>query len=73
MNFRVKRQSKDSKWNCNFVQAHFDTIKSLKLQTNSMNVKQFTFLKKFALVRITALVEKYSQSSPKSSWDRFRY
>ncbi len=39
---------------------------------NSLSVNQYSKLKKFALVRMTALMEKYSQSCQKSGWNRFK-
>lgn len=60
------------KWN-SFVKSHRPSFKSAStLQMSSLSVKQFSKLKKFSLVRITALMEKYSQQCQKSGWNRFK-
>lgn len=59
------------KWG-SFVKSHRPSFKSSKLQISTLTVKQYSKIKKFSLVRITALTEKYNQSGQKSSWNRFR-
>lgn len=75
-NFRIfyfsKKYSRE-KWH-SFVQSHSynNTKISSKLHLTLMNAKQYSVLKPFALVRITALMEEYSQTCQKSGWNRFR-
>lgn len=66
--FRKRRE----KWT-SFVKSHKLSTKSSQLCMSSLSVKQYSKLKKFALVRITALMDKHSLVSQKSSWDVFKY
>ncbi len=59
------------KWN-SFVRTHRPSFRCAELQMNALSVKQHAKLKKFALVRITALLEKSSQACQKSGWNRFK-
>ncbi len=59
------------KWQ-SFIKTHRPSLKSSKTQINSLNVLQFSDLKPFALVKITALMEDYSHTCQKSGWNRFR-
>lgn len=62
------------KWTSFRISHRQAEMASPELIISSLSVKQYAKLKKFALVRITALLEKYSQqTSPvKSGWDKFK-
>ncbi len=68
----IGKKRNREKWS-SFVKSHRPSFKSTELQVNSLSVKQYAKLKKFALVRITALLEKHSQVGPKSTWNKFKY
>lgn len=71
ISFFSKKRNRE-KW-ASFIKSHRPSFKSSShLQMNSLSVKQYCKLKKFALVRITALMEKYSQACQKSGWTRFK-
>ena len=65
------RRRNREKWS-SFVRSHRASFKSSKLQLNAISVRQFSKLKKFAHVRITGLMEKYSPNCQKSGWNRFK-
>lgn len=69
-NERVTRRKE--KW-ASFIKPHRPSLKSSKLQLNTLSVRQFVKLRKFGLVRLTGIMDKHIPSySQKSSWNRLK-